>query len=263
MKFLLLALVFVCVACKGQIENKVLEDSSSINDIKNNLMDDNQKNPQIVIRSLKQLTLKSDIGKSYHFIKKAVSDTKEKIVFNTKNADSVSRVFTNALLYRIIPFWEGTAWSFDGHTSKPKIGEIACGYFISTTLQDVGVSVNKYKLAQQSPINEAKSLAINSDVIEVSKGSVLENINEIKAKLSDGIHFIGFDQNHVGYILKEQNRLYLIHSNYIGAKGVEIEEIEKSDVFSSYDKFYLVPISSNPNFLKNWLENKPINVITE
>ena len=48
--------------------------------------------------------------------------------------DSVQHYFTESLLNGILPHWYGTVWSFDGHTSTPGTGEIACGYLVSTTL---------------------------------------------------------------------------------------------------------------------------------
>jgi len=132
---------------------------------------------------------------------------------------------------------------------------------VSTTLKHVGVNLNRYKLAQQSPINEAKSLAINTDVLEVVEDSVEKSIIKIKENIPEGIHFIGFDQNHVGYILKEKEELFLIHSNYLTYK-VEIERVEDSEVFSSFRKFYIVEISSNKEFLNNWISGKEIKVVT-
>jgi len=175
--------------------------------------------------------------------------------------DSVGEIFKESLLNKIIPFWEGTEWSFEGHTSKPKSGKIACGYFVSTTLQDIGLNLNRYKLAKQSPINEARSLSIDSEVKEISEGSKSDNILAIKEFLKEGIHFIGFDESHVGYILKRNDELYLIHSNYINSVGVEIEQIENSEVFNSYVKFYIAELSTNNELLNRWVNNKPVQVI--
>ena len=174
--------------------------------------------------------------------------------------DSISKIFQKSLVNKIIPFWEGTKWTFEGHTSKPKTGSIACGYFVSTTLQDIGINLNRYKLAQQSPKNEAKSLAVNSTVKVFSEESVSVNIAAINQYLKEGIHFIGFDESHVGYILKEKNQLYLIHSNYIDAMGVIIEPIENSEVFKSYNRFYIVELSTNNSLLNYWINKTPIEI---
>ncbi|MEM6963429.1 MAG: hypothetical protein AAF573_01605 [Bacteroidota bacterium] len=121
--------------------------------------------------------------------------------------------------------------------------------------------MNRHKLAQQSPINEARSLALNSEVKEFSEQSKQDNILAIKQYLKEGIHFIGFDESHVGYILKRNKELYLIHSNYINAVGVEIEHIEASEVFDSYSKFYIVQLSTNEELLNCWKNKKEIEII--
>jgi hypothetical protein len=102
---------------------------------------------------------------TYKGIKASIRANKQKV---GADMDSVSKVFQESLLNRIIPQWAGTTWSFEGHTSVPQQGEIACGYFVSTTLRDVGINLNRYTLAQQLPINEAKSLKINTDIIEIN-----------------------------------------------------------------------------------------------
>lgn len=209
------------------------------------------------ITSLSDLSL-NKADQDYASVKQAIE--KERIELPSKDIkqDSLSKLFERALLHKIIPFWEGTEWSFEGHTSTPQSGKIACGYFVSTTLQDIGIRVNRYKLAQQSPINEARSLALNKAVKVFSEASISQNIASINAYLKEGIHFIGFDQNHVGYILKKNGDLYLIHSNYINATGVEIEPIEQSAVFNSYNTFYIVELSTNEDLLKNWMNGKRI-----
>ncbi|MCH2044184.1 MAG: hypothetical protein MK212_08565 [Saprospiraceae bacterium] len=212
------------------------------------------------IQNLQELSITSQ---DYETVKRQIA--KERSLLSSKkiDLDSVGRLFKTSLVNKIIPFWEGTTWSFEGHTSKPKEGEIACGYFVSTTLKHIGVNVNRYKLAQQGPFNEAKSLAIKSAVKEFSEDSTQENIAAIKSYLKEGIHFIGFDQNHVGFILKEEGELYLIHSNYMGTSAVEIEKIEESEVFSSFSLFFITELSTNESLLNAWKNRTPIQIIQE
>ena len=63
--------------------------------------------------------------------------------------DKASKKLTSFLLDEVINHWYETKWSFEGHTETPKQGTIACGYFVSTTLRDVGFNLNRYKLAQK------------------------------------------------------------------------------------------------------------------
>jgi hypothetical protein len=204
--------------------------------------------------------LKKDSTKSYADMKAEVVQIKSAIFSKDLSYDSLGALFTDLLVYGIIPYWYGTAWKFEGHTAIPNQGEIACGYFVSTTLLHVGININRYKLAQQLPIHEAASLALTDSVLVISEVATEEIIREMQRQTIDGIYFLGFDQSHVGFLLNKKNELYVIHSNYIGG-SVTIERIEESLAFASYRKFYVSPLSTNKSFLKKWKKNEVIQVI--
>ena len=67
--------------------------------------------------------------------------------------------FTNMMVKELFPYWYRTKWEFSGHTNTPQEGEIACGYYVSTTLKHAGVNVNRYRMAQQSALSAAKTVA--------------------------------------------------------------------------------------------------------
>lgn len=181
----------------------------------------------------------------------------------SKELGEIGRQFEAYLMDEIIPHWYGTVWSFDGHTEVPKQGKIACGYFVSTTLQQLGVNVNRYQLAQQRPENEAKSLALGGEVIEVTGTGSTENIAQIKSKIADGICFVGLGQSHVGYLLKRKNELFFLHSSYFTPGTVTVELASASPVFCAYDHYYIVQLSNNEAFLKRWLSHQKIEVIKD
>lgn len=169
--------------------------------------------------------------------------------------DSIKTEFTNHLVDKIIPHWYGTPWSFEGHTAVPNQGNIACGYFISTTLRDMGIKLNRYKLAQKSPIDEAKIISCGAVINSVTQESPEKAFNEIDSLTKEGLHFIGFDKGHVGYLLKRKGELFLIHSNYYYPGLVCIELLEESRVFKSFSKFHIVDISNNNELIQLWLDN--------
>lgn len=169
--------------------------------------------------------------------------------------DSIKSEFTTHLVDKIIPHWYGTPWSFGGHTAVPNRGKIACGYFISTTLRDMGIKLNRYKLAQKSPIDEAKVISCGSEIYSVVQDSPEKAFEEIDRLTQEGLHFIGFDMGHVGYLLKTGGVLFLIHSNYLSPGSVCIEPLKESRVFKSFSKFHLVDISSNDTLIQLWLDN--------
>lgn len=180
---------------------------------------------------------------------------KEGLRLGTISFDNIKTAFTNQLVDKIIPHWYGTPWSFGGHTAIPNQGKIACGYFISTTLRDMGINLNRYKLAQKSPIDEAKMISCGSVINKVVQESPEKAIEEIDRLTKEGLYFIGFDEGHVGYLLKRDGELFLIHSNYLSPVSVCMETLKESRVFNSFNKFHIVAISHNDTLLQRWLDN--------
>ena len=67
----------------------------------------------------------------------------------------------------------------------------------------------------------------------------------------------------MGYLLRKSDTFLLIHSNYLGGRGVEVEFLQDSAVFAPYSRFYLVPLSGNKALLEAWRSNKPIPVLVD
>lgn len=183
---------------------------------------------------------------------------KEGLLSGTISFDDIKSVFANQLVDKIIPYWYGTPWSFGGHTAIPNQGEIACGYFISTTLRDMGINLNRYKLAQKSPIDEAKMISCGAAITEINQDTPEKAFEEIDYLTKEGLYFIGFDEGHVGYLLKREGELFLIHSNYLSPVSVCMETLKESRVFRGFTKFHLVAISHNDTLLQRWLDNSSV-----
>jgi hypothetical protein len=165
--------------------------------------------------------------------------------------------FTELLLNTIIPYWYGTPWDFNGYTAIPNQGTIACGYFVSTTLRDMGLQINRYTLAQQGPENEARSIAV--DTAEMRSCMQHELHDELENR-DEGLYFIGLT-HHVGYLYIYNNAAYFIHSNYIDGT-VMIENTEYSKAFHS-THYYLTPITGNTHLIKKWLKKDDVPIITQ
>lgn len=164
-------------------------------------------------------------------------------------------IFTNQLLNKIIPYWYGTEWDFNGYTAKPNVGKIACGYFVSTTLRDMGLNLNRYDLAKKGPEDEANSIAITKEYTTIINE---DEIEERLFSLKDGLYFVGLD-GHVGYLYKYDSLTYFIHSNYIENK-VMVELTSNSEAFGS-SMYYLTDISDNDLLIKKWLTNRAVKIV--
>ncbi|MFM2228889.1 MAG: hypothetical protein RL607_147 [Bacteroidota bacterium] len=172
----------------------------------------------------------------------------------TTNLSKQSDLFTEQLYQKLLPHWLGTPWSFEGHPEQPGKQPVACSYFVATVLRDAGVPLNRYKMAQLAPLEEAQLLSGDKPVIQLDFSSKEEGIQQLKTSVPQGIHFIGFNSIHVGFIYRKGNQLAFIHSYYKNNIGVLFDPIEESPLWKVCSTFYLYPLSENPDFIKLWLK---------
>jgi hypothetical protein len=183
----------------------------------------------------------------------------------TYSKDSLYKIAKNTLedciINKLVPFWYGTPWDFNGYTQIPNNGVIACGYFVSTVLLHAGFSLNRYTLAQQKPYLEAVSIQL-SDSIQVYKNGSADFLENFKKRNAEGLYFAGLDC-HVGFLLYRKNELIFIHSSYIDPLCVTIEIADKSPAFTASRTFCIAEISNNRKLVDCWIKRKHIAVRTE
>ncbi|WP_400076268.1 hypothetical protein [Winogradskyella sp. R77965] len=156
-----------------------------------------------------------------------------------------------------MPHWYETKWDFNGHTNIPNDGEIACSYFVSTTLKRLGFNLNRYKMAQAAGLDEAKLLHAKSELKIYSNLTYTELKNKVNKVYSDGIYFVGLD-NHVGYVLIKDKELYFLHSSYCDDKVV-IELAETSLCFGS-NIYVFAEITTNHKLIKRWIFKEHLSI---
>lgn len=202
---------------------------------------------------------------SYEVIKEQIR--KDRLYFKREYQNNKSRIIDSASVYlysklvnELVPHWYGTPWDFNGYTNIPKKGEIACGYFVSTTLKHLGFNLNRYKMAQQGGLNEAKALQARKKLKIYSNLS----FNDLKSKVNEvytnGVYFVGLD-NHVGYLIVKDKELYFLHSSYYEDR-VLIELAKTSPCFSS-NLYVFSEITSNKTLVKKWIFNEKLIIPTQ
>ncbi|WP_296384536.1 hypothetical protein [Winogradskyella sp.] len=178
-------------------------------------------------------------------------------VNSTKAIDSASKYLYSKLINDIVPHWYETPWDFNGHTNSPKNGEIACGYFVSTTLKHLGFNLNRYKMAQAAGLNEAKLLQTRANLKIFSNVTFEQLKDKVNKAYSNGIYFVGLD-NHVGYVLIKNKELYFLHSSYCDDKVV-IELAENAPCFSS-NLYVFAEITTNKKLVKSWVFSERLSI---
>jgi len=140
-------------SCKKQAEHQKLTDNTPEKDtITSPVLDNEDVYNEIILDSTK-LGLNFLPRGNYNSLLDVIENKRayfksQYTAAPQKTLDSVSHYFLNTLLNNIVPHWYGTTWAYEGHTNVPVQGEIACGYFVSTTLRHFGFKLNRYKMAQ-------------------------------------------------------------------------------------------------------------------
>jgi len=137
----------------------------------------------------------------------------------------------------IFDYWYDTPWDFYGTTEKPRQGNIACGYFVTTTLKHLGLDIDRVYLAQQA------SAKIIEEVCDKASVKVFTNLSYKKMKAYvqayNGNIFIAGLDNHVGFIVRENNDLYFVHSSGISPYKVVKEKCDEANLLV-YSKYHMV-----------------------
>ena len=182
-------------------------------------------------------------------------DSIKTLKFNSKdkNTEAIGIEFTTILTTKIFPYWYGTKWDFNGTTQKPNEGSIACGYFVTTTLRDIGLKINRVKLAQCASEEMIKNLVSEDNIIRFSNKSIEDFEKSLKTK-GNGIYVVGLD-NHTGFVLINDEGSFFIHSSGIAPyKVVKDNLLESSLIVRS--KYRIVgKLSSDKKLLSNWIKN--------
>lgn len=179
-------------------------------------------------------------------------DTIHSIRKNLKNksTDEKGKEFTNLMVNKIFPYWYGTPWNFNGTTQKPNEGKIACGYFVTTTIEDMGFPINRIKLAQSASEEMIKSLVSKENITRFS-GISMEDFEKKIIKKGNGLYIIGLD-NHTGFVLVSNEGNYFIHSNGYFPQEVMKEKLSDSKIIAKSKYRVVGKISADKKFLNNW-----------
>jgi hypothetical protein len=199
-------------------------------------------------------------GVSYDSCKKDIKLVKKNIkeAYDKKlvKEDSLAKLYTQIMLDRIIPYWYGTAWDFNGYTAIPRQGVVACGYFVSTTLQHSGIKLNRYKMAQKSSMDGALMLE-PKDSLFIKYSSREEFLPVFQQRCKDGLYMVGLSF-HVGFLYKSGQEVYFIHSSYLSPTCVVKEKASESEALGQSKVFVVADITYNRSLIKKWLNDEEL-----
>jgi hypothetical protein len=208
------------------------------------------------------VTVNKEVNKPINASKKPDYDNCKKQIWLNKQTNlkkwqnltvaQKEKIFVTAITQNIIPSWIGTAWDFNGVTQTPQQGAIACGYFVTTVLQDGGVNLARIKLAQCASEQMITTLVPTKYISRFSNLPITNFVANVKNQ-GYGLYIVGLD-NHTGFIYNDGSTIYFIHSTFVGSKNVQQEKAESSIVLASSKYKVLGKISADENFLNRWIK---------
>jgi hypothetical protein len=155
----------------------------------------------------------------------------------------------SALRDDIWPAWYGTTWGFYGTTQTPREGEIACGYFVSTTLEDAGFHVERVKLAQQASKKIVQTFS-DEDVTTWGRSN-----DAVLGRLEPGLNLVGLDY-HVAFLDVREDDVYMCHSSVLEPVSVVCEPAATAEALDS-NVHVTGPVLTD-EVMRKWLAGEPI-----
>jgi hypothetical protein len=180
------------------------------------------------------------------FQKIYLDDTTKEVAFSSAKRFLLQTIGTD--LYQ---YWKGTPWDFNGTTTTPQRGTIACGYFVNSVLQDAGVKLNRTKLSVCPSLTMMKELTSIQSIKNLSALSY-DGFEQWIRQNGEGVYITGLDF-HTGFIINDGNEIWFLHSNYIGKQGVIKEKIKTSQALKASKTRYITCLTESKKFLMGWL----------
>ncbi|GAB2638414.1 hypothetical protein GCM10027035_35160 [Emticicia sediminis] len=167
--------------------------------------------------------------------------------------DNLSQVFTRQFR-SLMPFWYGTRYSFYGQTETPGEGKIACGYFVTTVLEDLGLKIERNKLAQLPSEEMIKSLVEKESIRRFSQYTIIDFLADVR-ETGTGLYVVGLD-THTGFLLYQNNEMRFIHASGRFPFAVVNERAKESIILGKSNYRIIGKLSDDEKVLQNWLSNQ-------
>lgn len=159
---------------------------------------------------------------------------------------------------KLFPYWYGTSYDFSGNTQTPGRGKIACGYFVTAVLADMGIPIDRNRLAQVASEEMVLEL-VGEERIQRFKSTNITEFLEAVRQQGDGLYVVGLD-THTGFLLAKNDDVDFIHASARFPSMVLREDALDSPTLRYSNYRVLGKISDNTSLLAKWL-NVPAPLI--
>lgn len=159
---------------------------------------------------LSQIALKQESLKKEYAEAKTEKEKK-------KVLEKAQKIFENSF-QEVCKYWYGTKWAYSGMSEIPGKGKIACGYFVTTILRDLGYPINRIKMAQAASETLIRK-TVDKKFIKLKVNAKFGDFMEEVEGMGNGIYILGLD-THTGFLYINGSSTHFIHSSNGLLKGV-------------------------------------------
>lgn len=195
----------------------------------------------------------TSIPLNYKALVDSVNSERKQLKSLHASNDKLKKSFLANIDQRIFTAWYGTKWDFNGTTEIPNKGSIACGYFVTTTLRDMGIKINRIKMAQCPSEEMIKSLVSEKYIKRFSNVKAKDFETKLQ-KTGTALYVIGLD-NHTGFVFISDKGNYFIHASGWYPFKVIKEDLGTSDIIDHSAYKVVGNLTGSEEFLRNWVND--------
>ena len=169
-------------------------------------------------------------------------------------ADAIARaqeLMRQSVAESVAPFWYGTSWDFNGTSETPGEGAIACGYFVTTVLRDIGFELERVTLAQQPSEAIIRSLVGGTHIKRYSDVPIATFVDSVRG-WGIGLYVVGLDC-HVGFIICDGDDVHFLHSSYADPLCVLSESADEARILGASRYRVLGKLTGDPELARKWM----------
>lgn len=168
-------------------------------------------------------------------------------------------VLSAAIVDTVLPSWFGTAWHMSGHTQRPGRGSIACGYLVSTVLRDVGLGVERARLAQQPAEYIVRTLVPEEHIWRFTDRPVSEVLDRVSAE-GPGLYLVGLDTHVALLVHDEEGGTEICHATRTPPAWVRCEEADRSWAFV-HSGYHVLGHALEDGVVEAWLTQSELPTV--
>lgn len=153
------------------------------------------------------------------------------------------------------PHWLGTSYNFYGDSKVPGRGKIACGFFVTNVLNQIGVKESVDSLARLASEKMIMALVSKESIYRYKGGTPAEVFFASVLKKGKGLYVVGLD-THTGFIVHDGTELYFVHASSRQFLGGVIRQKATDSKSLNKSKYRVIgKLSGDPFFTDLWLSN--------